>query len=303
MAENAYYINSYLVLFSFLMILYMLPLLIVNILFYVNIYNNTSNRRNRNNRRIFASEYQKNYPWVKLIYKKILFILIYIMKEILTVKNTIMFSLLVQLITGIVSLHGLFISLPEKDKILTDILGLETFVQFVEFIFYIWISYAVVNVNVMTSRRYIDWVITTPTMLLSTIIFMKYQEEKEKNNLINFWEFIKKNKKNILLIFFYNFAMLAVGFIGEINLISKYITTPIGFYFFYKCFSLVYYNYAIKSKLGIKIFTFMASVWSLYGVAALAPINIKNISYNLLDIIAKNFYGLYLYYKILQIKI
>ena len=28
---------------------------------------------------------------------------------------------------------------------------------------------------------------------------------------------------------------------------------------------------------------------------------LKNISYNLLDIVAKNFYGLYLYYKILQI--
>ena len=45
----------------------------------------------------------------------------------------------------------------------------------------------------------------------------------------------------------------------------------------------------------------MVSVWSLYGVAALMPADIKNISYNLLDIVAKNFYGLYLYYKILQV--
>ena len=49
----------------------------------------------------------------------------------LSVKNTMWFSLLVQIITGIVSLHGLFITLPEKDSILTDILGLETMVQFV----------------------------------------------------------------------------------------------------------------------------------------------------------------------------
>ena len=55
---------------------------------------------------------------------------------------------------------------------------------------------------------------------------MKYQEEKEKNGKkIEFWEFINENKNNILLIFFYNFAMLAFGFLGEINMISKYITT------------------------------------------------------------------------------
>ena len=95
----------------------------------------------------------------------------------ITVKNTIWFSLLVQIITGIVSLHGLFITLPEKDRVLTDILGLETIVQFIELMFYIWISYAVININSMTPRRYIDWVITTPTMLLSTIIFMKYQDK------------------------------------------------------------------------------------------------------------------------------
>ena len=122
----------------------------------------------------------------------------------LSVKNTMWFSLLVQIITGIVSLHGLFITLPEKDSILTDILGLETLVQFVEMVFYIWISYAMINVDKMTPRRYIDWVITTPTMLLSTIIFMKYQEEKEKKgDKVDFWGFMEENKKDILLMFSY----------------------------------------------------------------------------------------------------
>ena len=212
------------------------------------------------------------------------------------------FSLLVQIITGIVSLHGLFITLPEKDSILTDILGLETMVQFVEMVFYIWISYAMINVDKMTPRRYIDWVITTPTMLLSTIIFMKYQEEKEKKgDKVDFWGFMEENKKEILLMFAYNFGMLAFGFLGEVNIISKYISTPIGFYFFYKTFDLIYYKFAGATQLGKNLFTFMVSVWSLYGVAALMPTDIKNISYNLLDIVAKNFYGLYLYYKILQV--
>ena len=38
------------------------------------------------------------------------------------VKNTIWFSLIVQIVTVLVSLHGLFLTLHKKDAILTDIL-------------------------------------------------------------------------------------------------------------------------------------------------------------------------------------
>ena len=221
----------------------------------------------------------------------------------LTIKNTIWFSLLMQLITGVVSLHGLFITLPDKDKILTDILGLETVVQFIEAAFYIWIAYAAKNESKMTSRRYIDWVITTPTMLLSTIMFLKYQEKKEEESdeKVETKSFLMENKDLILKMFAYNFGMLVLGYIGEINLLPKWVTTPIGFYFFYESFSLIYKNYAIKSELGKRLFNFLLGVWSMYGVAAMLPVNMKNISYNLLDIVAKNFYGLYIYYKILEV--
>ncbi len=218
------------------------------------------------------------------------------------VRNTIWFSLLVQTITGIVSLHGLFINLKEKDKILTDILALETVVQFVEMAFYVWMAYAIININNMTSRRYIDWVITTPTMLLSTIMFMKYQEykEKEKEEIVTTKQFLQDNKNLIIEMFSYNFGMLLFGYIGEIGLLSKYISVPLGFIFFAKSFNLMYENYAKYSILGNQLFIFMLSIWSLYGVAAVMPVNLKNVGYNILDIIAKNFYGLYIYYKILE---
>ena len=45
----------------------------------------------------------------------------------------------------------------------------------------------------------------------------------------------------------------------------------------------------------------MFIVWSLYGIAATLKPNEKNVSYNIPDIIAKNFYGLFIYYQILQI--
>ena len=92
----------------------------------------------------------------------------------LTVKNTVKFSLIVQLITGIITLYGLFITLDEKHNILRGILGLETLVQFVELAFYIWIAYASVKLPNMTPRRYIDWMITTPIMLLVLVLAFLY---------------------------------------------------------------------------------------------------------------------------------
>ena len=101
------------------------------------------------------------------------------------IKSTIYISLFVQIITTLVSYDGLYYQLNDNDKILQDILSLEVVVQIIEASFYIWVMFALSNLESMTPRRYIDWVITTPTMLLSTIIFMKYQEYKETNKNVN----------------------------------------------------------------------------------------------------------------------
>ena len=97
--------------------------------------------------------------------------------------------------------------------------------------------------------------------------------------------------------------MLVFGYLGEINILPKYISIPIGFIFFYKSFNLIYSNYGNKSIVGKNLFIFLVIIWGLYGVVAILPVTEKNISYNLLDIVAKNFYGLYIYYKISQISI
>ena len=48
-------------------------------------------------------------------------------------------SVVMQIISGIVQFDGIFIHLKEKDRILTDILSLETIVQFIEGLFYVWL--------------------------------------------------------------------------------------------------------------------------------------------------------------------
>lgn len=218
------------------------------------------------------------------------------------IKITIYFSLFVQIITTLISYDGLYYQLNDRDKILQDILSLEVVVQIIEASFYIWVMFALSNLESMTPRRYIDWVITTPTMLLSTIIFMKYQEYKETNKNVNikFFDFLRDNQSNITKIFIYNALMLLFGFLGETNMIDKKISISIGFVFFYLSFNTIYNEYAKKSIEGTQLFKFLITVWGLYGIAAMLDVKTKNISYNLLDIISKNFYGLFIYYKVIK---
>ena len=98
------------------------------------------------------------------------------------VHKTIYLSLVLQIITTLVSLRGFSINLNEKDRVLQDILKLETGVQIVEAFVYLWITYSLNNFDTMISRRYTDWFVTTPLMLISTVIFMKYSHYKETND-------------------------------------------------------------------------------------------------------------------------
>ena len=212
-------------------------------------------------------------------------------------------SILIQFITGIVTFGGMFYKLPKQDNVLKDILRLETVVQLVEGIFYIYIisSLRYMGSNVITKRRYLDWLITTPMMLLSTILYMEYENNKTTNKIMNVKEFVSNNKKNITNMFLFNTLMLVSGFLGEIGLMLKSITIPVGFVFLFLSFNIMYKNYVGKADINKRIFLLMTIVWSLYGVAAMFPTIIKNLSYNILDVISKNFYGLYLFSKVRDI--
>tara|TARA_Y100001970_G_C14108549_1_gene789534 strand:+ start:114 stop:776 length:663 start_codon:yes stop_codon:yes gene_type:complete len=212
------------------------------------------------------------------------------------VKNSVLFSLFVQITTGIIQLYGLFLNLAKKDEILKSILALETVVQFIEAVFYMWLAYGLYNLKDVTSRRYYDWMLTTPAMLLATIMYFTYLEKRE----FTFFDFLKDNKPNILKIFSYNWAMLLFGYLGEIKKITLTTGIPIGFVFFGLSFYEIFTNYVTTPEAS-KLFYFLFFVWSLYGVAAVLSTNAKNLMYNLLDIVSKNFYGLFIFYKILQV--
>ena len=218
--------------------------------------------------------------------------------DTLLVKKTTELSLLVQLITGIFSTFGLTIKLDESDQILQQILGLELIVQIIEFGFYIFFV-SNFNLETLATSRYSDWVISTPTMLFSMAAYFFYEEQKEKNSVKNnLLDFTLNNKWSLLEIFFFNFCMLAFGYLGETGIIDRYTAFALGTACFARSFYVLYTEFAEKSIIGKQLYAILFVIWGLYGVAFLTPVVQKNISYNILDIIAKNFFGLYLYYKI-----
>ncbi len=224
---------------------------------------------------------------------------------------TVYVSLIVQFVTGVVGVHGLMIPLKEEDKILREVLWMEMIVQLIEFIFYLWLAYGLFSISQskksnfplfdVTKRRYIDWFITTPTMLLSMMIFLQYTriKEKKEESAFTFEEFIQKHQKLILFVIFSNAMMLFFGYLVENGKMDKYTGIMIGFVFLVISFGIIYQEFAQHSEIGKILFFFMFFIWSLYGVAAIFPFYIKNISYNILDIFAKNFFGLFLYVIIL----
>lgn len=216
-------------------------------------------------------------------------------------------SIFIQIVTGLVSMQGIFLPLEDKHMILREVLTLETIVQFVELFFYIYFlkTMAVTALSQMAAIRYFDWVVTTPTMLLTTIIFFKYEEQLERgiNKRIKFSEFLSEHKHNIITIFVCNLLMLIFGYLGEIGAIDMTSSLALGFVFFGLTFYTIYKHYALTSKRSLKLFYFILTVWGLYGIAAvMSPYN-KNNMFNILDIFAKNFFGLYLYYRAKQVSL
>ena len=216
-------------------------------------------------------------------------------------------SLIIQLVIGIIGAIGIFIPLYEKDKILTDIIIMETSVQFIEFLFYLWLVFSIYSRSVnVTAIRYFDWFITTPIMLITTLLYFAYNSNNDKykneNNHITLNSIFKKDYKIIYQLVFYNFFMLLFGLLGELGLMNRYISLFFGTIFFLLSFRILYKYYADLDDDNKPLFYFVFIIWLFYGVAYLFNYKYRNVSYNILDIFSKNFYGLYIFYKIINKK-
>lgn len=209
--------------------------------------------------------------------------------------QTAALSLVGQFILGIVTISALTFDFKPRHRVLRQILLLESISQVVEFIYYCFV--VCYYHKIITWTRYLDWVISTPLMLLTTIAFFEYRrtETFEIDDLLN--EF------HMYVILACNWFMLVFGFLVEINRLPNTIGLPLGMLMFIVVFYTLA-DVAIRSQdvMSMIIYFIMFFVWGLYGVAATVSDVKKNVSYNILDLISKNFYGVFLFSYALSVQ-
>lgn len=167
---------------------------------------------------------------------------------------------------------------------LRNILNLETTVSCVAALFYAYflqkIDEGTLTLDKVTPYRYLDWIITTPILLLVLMIFFK----------------TPVHLTTFLAAALLNYAMLFAGYMGETGKISRVKGSVFGFTFFTGMILLLATTYGGSlNQIQWLIFTAFAVVWTGYGVVYWLDEEKKNIAYNTLDVIAKVFFGLFIW--------
>ena len=218
--------------------------------------------------------------------------------------SSLLFSIVVQAVTGIIELFTLFVKTPPSMALIKQLLGLEVAVQVVEGGFYAWLYHNINTIKNITPKRYADWAITTPTMLITMVAYIIYLNSKTTTTTgsLSLAQILRENAGPFVQILGLNWLMLLFGYLGEIGVIPMIAGVAIGFVPFIAYFYIIYerfVNQTVSSDTSMKIYTYFLVFWSLYGVVAVLPYALKNTIYNVLDLFSKNFFGLFLSYLII----
>ena len=207
---------------------------------------------------------------------------------------TLLISIVVQIVTGIIEVVAFFIKVPDQYILIRQLLIIEFIVQFFEGLFYCWLAYNFTKIKNVTPNRYLDWCITTPSMLITLMVYLIYLHRRTEQ--LNFFTIVKENTTPFLTVLLLNWTMLLFGYLAEMKIIPVLLGVFLGFIPFLSYYYIIYVNYVTSS--GYYLFWYFFFFWALYGVAAVLPYYIKNAFYNILDLFAKNFFSLFLSYII-----
>lgn len=127
--------------------------------------------------------------------------------------------------------------------------------------------------SVPIQYRYMDWIITTPILLLELCIVSKI-----------------KNSKIILAILFINFLTFALGWLGETKYLNRYVSCFLAFIPFVITFVLL-----TKNAKWNNFIPFFITIWTFYGLVYLIKNTLlKNTLYNVLDCVSKGVFSILL---------
>ena len=98
---------------------------------------------------------------------------------------------------------------PSIYYLIRQLLILELVVQIIEGSFYFWLAYNFNKVLNVTPKRYLDWVITTPTMLVTLMLYLIFLNKKEENatDNLDFFTLCKENSNIFIPVLVLNWLM------------------------------------------------------------------------------------------------
>ena len=178
-------------------------------------------------------------------------------------------------------------ALRTKNPKIRNILNLETCISVVAAFYYgkfvddleVDIDYEKINVT-----RYVDWSITTPIMLLVLILAFNYNNKKGPISFFNF-----------LIILFFNYFMIGFGYLGEVGTLDKTTANGLGFLGFFGLYYFIYKKYIAgkKNSDNNMLFYSFLILWAFYGVFYTMEPVLRNVGYNVLDLLSKCFVGIF----------
>jgi hypothetical protein len=211
--------------------------------------------------------------------------------------QTLVISIIVQVITGIIEVASVFVKVPSEYLLIKQLIIMELIVQVVESIFYVWLAFNFKKVVNVTPKRYVDWAITTPTMLITLMSYLIFINKKSENKTheLDFFKLLKENASTFITVLSLNWLMLLFGYLSEIKKIPFILGVILGFIPFIVYYYIIYNNF-VNEDTNSYLFWYFFFFWSLYGIVSILPYYTKNAWYNILDLFAKNFFGLLLSY-------
>lgn len=211
--------------------------------------------------------------------------------------KTLVISIIVQIVTGTIEIASVFVEVPFQYKLIKQLILLELLVQFVEGFFYLWLAFNFTKILNITPKRYVDWAITTPTMLITLMSYLIFLNKKHENKTqeLDFFTLIRDNLSIFITVLSLNWLMLLFGYLSEIKKIPFTLGIFLGFIPFLIYYYIIYQNF-VNENTNEYLFWYFFFFWSLYGIVSVLPYYVKNASYNILDLFAKNFFGIFLSY-------
>tara|TARA_R110001592_G_scaffold18816_14_gene77827 strand:+ start:26345 stop:27094 length:750 start_codon:yes stop_codon:yes gene_type:complete len=138
----------------------------------------------------------------------------------------------------------------------------------------------------VTSIRYLDWAFTTPLLLISFVLYTGYSSKNVEG--VDF--------QPLIYIIALNLGMLLFGYWGETKKYEFYTCLALGFACYAGLIYFLYDKYVKDEGDDTKtLFYIFAVIWGIYGISYLLPTREKNISYNILDLISKAGFGVFIW--------